>query len=174
MTRDMALEQSPDATWGWRLPAEPHIPGRNARPDDAEIDLIARAAPRPTDPAAWRDNEAYRAGLRLYAYGYYWEAHEVWEPVWMHASLRSQERELTQGLIQIANAALKLRMEQPKAARRLAAIAEKHFREAAFGASSIVMGVDLSGMTVAASAFAENLNREDNAPPPNIPLVGLD
>jgi uncharacterized protein len=161
-------------SWRWRLPDEPHVPGQNKRPPDADISRIARTALRPTNPMTWRDNEAYMAGLRLYAHGYYWEAHEVWEPVWMQAALRSQERELTQGLIQLANAALKLKMDQPKAARRLASIAERHFREATFGATAIVMGVDLPAMTEAARAFVQNLERGGDAPAPVIRLVSED
>jgi uncharacterized protein len=159
-------------SWGWRLPDEPHVPGQNIRPRDADISHIARTAPRPTNPANWRDNEAYMAGLRLYANGYDWEAHEVWEPVWMHAALRSQERELTQGLIQLANAALKLKMDQPKAARRLAAIADRHFREAGFGEATTVMGVDLTAITEASRRFIENLDHGGDAPAPIIPSLG--
>jgi hypothetical protein len=143
----------------WPLPREPHIPGKNPRPPEGEISRIARSAPRPTDPDTWRENEAFLAGLRLYACGYYWEAHEVWEPVWMNARPRSQERELTQGLIQLANAGLKLKMAQPPAARRLAAIAEGHFREAAFGAAKIVMGIDLAALLDVGGAFVDSLER---------------
>jgi hypothetical protein len=128
-------------------------------------------APRPTDPKAWRENEAYRAGLRLYAHGYYWEAHEVWEPVWMHARPKSQEREMTQGLIQLANAALKLKMAQPAAARRLAAIAERHFREAGLGEATVVMGVGLAALIEACGGFVDGLRRGKEAPAPTIPLI---
>jgi hypothetical protein len=135
------------------------------------LSRIARTAPRPTDPRAWRENEAYLAGLHLYANGYYWEAHEVLEPVWMNASPNSQERELTQGLIQLANAALKLKMAQPAAADRLAAIAEKHFREAALGAATIVMGVDIVALIERSNAFAARLKRKAATQAPVIPLV---
>ena len=170
MTAETTFERSFHETWRWRLPDEPHVPGLNIRPPDAAISRIARTAPRPTSSTKWRDNEAHVAGLRLYAHGYYWEAHEVWEPVWMHAFLKSQERELTQGLIQLANAALKLKMAQPKASLRLASVAERHFREAGFGAAAIVMGVDVAAMSKAARAFVENLNRDGDAPAPTIPL----
>jgi uncharacterized protein len=156
----------------WLPAREPHVPGRNHRPADESVSRIARKAPRPTDPQAWRDNEAYLAGLHLYANGFYWEAHEVWEPVWMNASPNSQERELTQGLIQLANAALKLKMAQPAAAARLAGIAEKHFREAALGAARIVMGVDLEVLVKRSNAFAGRLERKAGAEAPVIPLIG--
>jgi uncharacterized protein len=160
-----------DEAFSWPLPRAPHLPGQTPRPTDANISRIAHSAPQPTDAQAWRANESYLAGLRLYAFGYYWEAHEVWEPVWMNARPRSQERELTQGLIQLANAALKLKMSQSSAGRRLAAIAHKHFREASLGGEPVVMGVDLSAMIKASTAFVEKLTRVTDAPPPVIPLT---
>jgi uncharacterized protein len=168
MTRENATIR--DRAWAWPLPHDPHLPGLNARTTDVNISRIARSAPRPTNAKAWRENEAYLAGLRLYACGYYWEAHEVWEPVWMNALPRSQERELTQGLIQLANSALKLKMTQTAAARRLAMIAHKHFREASVGGAPVVMGVDLAAMIEASNAFAERLTRAANAPAPTIPV----
>ena len=95
----------------------------------------------------------------------------MWEPVWANAAPKSQERLLTQGLIQLANAALKLRMEQPRAAGRLATIAETLLREAALGAAVVVMGVDLAAAASAAGAFAETLARGQAAEPPVIPLA---
>jgi predicted metal-dependent hydrolase len=170
--RDGVVGSTTDEAWTWPLPREPHLPGRNPRPNDANINRIVRSAPRPTDPKAWAKNEAYRAGLRLYSHGYYWEAHEVWEPVWMHALPKSQEREMTQGLIQLANAALKLKMAQPAAARRLAAIAEGHFREAALGAAAVVMGVRLDALIEACGGFVDDLRRGREGQAPTIPLTG--
>ncbi len=43
------------------------------------------------------------------------------EPVWMHLPDGGEERLFVQGLIQLANGRLKLRMGRPKAAQRLVA-----------------------------------------------------
>ena len=170
-TAGVDRQTAEDAPRTWPLPRDPHLPGRNPRPTDVNISRIARSAPRPTKEKAWRENEAYQAGLRLYACGYYWEAHEVWEPVWMNARPRSQERELVQGLIQLANAALKLKMSQAAAARRLAVIAHKHFREARHGGAPVVMGVDLGAMIEASGAFCERLKLSALPPTPAIPMT---
>lgn len=115
------------------LPKVPHVPGSGTAPDrDLLAQLKADVPARVTD-ANWREVAAYRNGLALYQAGYFWEAHEVWEPVWMAAAPGSRARSLSQGLIQLANACLKLAMGRPRAARRLLDLAEGHVREAAAG-----------------------------------------
>src|SRR4051795_7805136 len=69
--------------------------------------------------AAWQGDTAYRYGARLFVEGFFWEAHEVWEAVWKASSQNGVERLLLRGLIQLANAALKLRMGRGQAALRL-------------------------------------------------------
>lgn len=90
----------------------PHIPGQNARPPEGSI------------PAG------VEQGKRLFAAGYFWEAHEAWEPVWLELEEGSAERALVQGMIQIANARLKIVMGRAKAAARIAEIAAGHLRDA--------------------------------------------
>lgn len=90
----------------------PHMPGQNARPPEGSI------------PAGVNE------GKRLFTKGYFWEAHEAWEPVWMDLEEDSAERALVQGMIQIANARLKLVMGRAKAAARIAEIAERHLSDA--------------------------------------------
>lgn len=67
--------------------------------------------------------DAFQAGLQYLREGYYWEAHEVLEPVWMALPADSVERKFVQGLIQLANGRLKLCMARPKAALRLVELA---------------------------------------------------
>jgi uncharacterized protein len=134
------------AAYDWPLPLEPYLPGLTKRPDgDDDVHRVAAMAPDPTDPKAWRENAAYLAGFRLYNAGFGWEAHEVWEPVWMHAAPHSAERCLLQGLIQLANARLKFAMKRNQAGSRLVGIAGGLLEQASFAATcEEVMGVDLS------------------------------
>lgn len=69
---------------------------------------------------------AWRAGWHFICHGFHWEAHEVLEPVWMALQPDTPERRFVQAVIQTANAALKLRMDRPKATLRLCGIADKH------------------------------------------------
>lgn len=114
------------------LPDHRHVPGRTARHPEGAFDWIRDQAPARTLSGA--PNPAWDHGLALIAAGFWWEAHEVLEPVWMNAAPNSPERAMAQGVIQIANAALKQEMAKPRAARRLCALAEGHVREAGAGA----------------------------------------
>lgn len=119
-----------------------HLPGVNARPDDRLLERWAALAPPVTDPGRAHANPAWRYGLQLLADGYYWEAHELLEPVWYNAAPNSRHRLLVQGVIQLANACLKAELGRHKAAMRLAAIARVHFVDAAAAGPGTVMGID--------------------------------
>ncbi|MDD9908630.1 MAG: DUF309 domain-containing protein [Ahrensia sp.] len=73
-------------------------------------------------PEALVGSEAFQCGLHYLETGYFWEAHEVLEPVWLALPAGSAERFLVQALIQFANAKLKLEMQRPRAAKRICAI----------------------------------------------------
>ena len=85
---------------------------------------------------------AWRAGWQFVRAGYFWEAHEVLEPVWMALPPNSAERRFVQGVIQAANAALKLEMGRPRAALRLCGIADDWLAET--GGAERIMGLAVS------------------------------
>ena len=59
-------------------------------------------------PGDWPDCEPYLYGIDLFNNGYWWEAHETWEIVWLAAGDRSTRCGIfVQGLIQLAAAQLK-------------------------------------------------------------------
>lgn len=72
---------------------------------------------------------AFRHAIALYHAGYYWEAHEVWEGLWIAEGRTGPVAEALRGLIALAAAGVKVRQGQPRgvasharrAARRLAA-----------------------------------------------------
>jgi hypothetical protein len=114
------------------LPTHKHIPGQNARHPEDAFDWIRDQA------AAEAGNAAWLYGLRLLREGFYWEAHEVLEPVWMASAPNSAEKAMAQAVIQLANAALKLDMGKPKAAVRLAGMVEALASDAARGGESVL------------------------------------
>ncbi|WP_417586518.1 DUF309 domain-containing protein [Pararhodobacter oceanensis] len=124
---------------GFILPEVAHIPGRNPRPDEAIF--AAAKAGIPADPAQLGESAAFRAGFTAFDAGYYWEAHELWEPVWMQAPPASRARHLLQGLIQLANAGLKFRMSRPDAARKALARADYAIGECFRSDSAAVLGL---------------------------------
>jgi hypothetical protein len=99
---------------GWPLPGYAHIPGRTSTAD-AQLEQVLAEMDRHEDRLAQR----CLYGCQLFEAGFYWEAHEAWEPVWHAARPNSAAALLIQAAIALANAALKIRMQQPRAARRL-------------------------------------------------------
>jgi len=69
--------------------------------------------------ADWRDCEPYLYGVDLFNHGYWWEAHEAWEAVWLAAGRETQEGQFVQGLIQLAGAQLKRFTDVPSGAQML-------------------------------------------------------
>ncbi|MFV0297065.1 MAG: DUF309 domain-containing protein, partial [Hyphomicrobiaceae bacterium] len=100
----------------------------------------------------WPKAVPYLSGLALYRRGFYWEAHEVWEPVWRAAPPNSRERYLLAGLIQLANGCLKVRMARISAAGRLFAAARQLVSEAGLAGSGVtdrVLGLSPGGIVAA-------------------------
>lgn len=107
----------------WIIPAQAYVPGRTERPAEGVYDPIRETAQAGMTAEALARSAAFRHGLLYIESGFYWEAHEVLEPVWMALPEHSTERRFVQALIQTANGLLKLCMERPKAALRLCGIA---------------------------------------------------
>ena len=64
------------------------------------------------------------------------------EAVWMRTPEGSQERDMTQALIQLANARLKITMQRPRAAWRLCNMVEGHL--ARCDATARILGLEVS------------------------------
>ena len=122
------------------MPAHAYIPGKTLRHGENAFDAVKALAPEVTRDADAASNIAWNHGLRLLNSGFYWEAHEVLETVWMAAPTNSRERYLVQAVIQLANAALKRRMGKEKAAIRIAGLA-KEAALRAFAGRDTVMGI---------------------------------
>lgn len=127
-------------------PAWAYVPGQNARHPDGTFDQLCVSVRPGMTSAELAQTDAWLAGLQFIDAGYFWEAHEVIEPVWMAIPDAWPERKAVQVVIQIANANLKLRMGRPKAVLRICAIAESLLADGHAGCSA--MGVnrrDLKG-----------------------------
>ena len=101
------------------VPKHAYVPGQTARHAEGRFAPVCATAQLGMSPAQLAQSEAFCTGLFYLKRGYFWEAHELFEPVWMALEEGSEERCLLQALIQLANAQLKLRMHRPKAASRL-------------------------------------------------------
>ncbi len=101
------------------LPEYAYIPGISQRHPETAFDALKSTALPGHNAAELAACDAFTAGIRFLHEGYYWESHEVLEAVWMRLPDGSTERAFVQGLIQLANGHLKLRMGRHKAALRL-------------------------------------------------------
>ncbi|MFW2541956.1 DUF309 domain-containing protein [Primorskyibacter sp. 2E107] len=118
----------------WR-PPHAYVPGQTRRhPEDLFDPLKQIAQPLERSPA-------FVHGLRMLREGYFWEAHECLEPVWMAAPANSGEKLMVQGVIQLANARLKAVMGKSNAEARLRAEARRLMSEAFARAGAPVLGL---------------------------------
>ncbi|MEM9062342.1 MAG: DUF309 domain-containing protein [Pseudomonadota bacterium] len=136
----------------WPHPKDAHIPGRTPRPTESPAYDATADAPVYTVDRMWSENETYLYGIEIYNAGFFWEAQEVWEPVWMRAAGNSRERLLLQGLIQLTNACLKIAMEHPTAALRLLDVAECKLSDAAQKCPTL-MGLNLPDLQTSVGSF---------------------
>ena len=113
------------------LPPYAYIPGKTPRHAEGFFDAIRNTAQPGMGLRALLGSAAFETGLAYLHAGFNWEAHEVFEPVWMALPAGSAGRDFVQGLIQLANARLKLEMGRPRAAARLCAMTRGHWQGAA-------------------------------------------
>ena len=135
------------------LPAEPHVPGQNSRPDEA-IFAAVKAAFGPDYVGQPEHSDPFRCGLVAFDAGYYWEAHELWEAVWLRLPPASRARHVMQGLIQLANAGLKHRMNRPDAAQKALARADYAIIEGLRGCEGLVMGLHANDIALRRDAVS--------------------
>src|SRR6516165_5519584 len=101
------------------LPPYTFVPGRTPHPvsDPAGHSFGAKPErPAAPDPARWRECRAYLRGLDLFNHGYYWEAHEAWEGLWLAAGRAGTTADFLKGLIKLAAAGVKSREGRPAGA----------------------------------------------------------
>jgi len=102
-------------------PAYAHVPGVTPHPirdpdgHSYKLKLPDVAAP---DPADWPTCDLYGYGIDLFNAGYYWEAHEAWEAVWVAAGRRGTSADFLKALIKLAAAGVKICEATPAGARR--------------------------------------------------------
>lgn len=132
------MAQLPPADW---RPSYAFLPGQTLEHEGQELAAIrATVAGVPTDRLT--TTAAWTFGLDFLRDGYFWEAHEVLEAVWLALPPNSAERVLCQGLIQLANAGLKQVMQRDTAAARLRQIARDRIAEGVARGGLQPLGLD--------------------------------
>ncbi len=109
------------------FPPYAYLPGRHPHP--VRDPAGHSHEPNPGADEAVPGLDMFRWGIDLFNHGYYWEAHEAWEPLWHAAKHDAQRRRFFKGLILLAAAGVKLREGKQIAAARHAARAAVHLRQ---------------------------------------------
>ena len=146
------------------MPAYRYIPGRHPHPYrgvDGHQHLVGE---HPSGEEAWGH------GLDLFDHRFYWESHEVWEPLWMSLPAESAERELVQAMIQWAASLLKRHMGADEAAARLCSRAQARV-QVARRAGPVCRGLDLDALLeqMGAAGWPAPLARFTAGDPPGSP-----
>jgi uncharacterized protein len=136
------------ADWLAKL-GTPYLPGSGVEPPRAALHVARSSVPRRVDVEWLTDAPGFLLARQLFNAGYFWETHEVLEPLWEATLPNSQERHFLQGLIQLANACLKLRMQHPNAAVRLLAETGRFLTSA----RGLEVGVNLETLAEQCVAF---------------------
>ncbi|MDA1230883.1 MAG: DUF309 domain-containing protein [Planctomycetota bacterium] len=109
----------------------------------------------------WIQSSDYLFGIDLFNHGFYWEAHETWEQVWIELGRTGRDADFIKGLIKLAASGVKAREVRPIGVQRHARRAHELFRlvsdtcidnEAGIRCG----GMDLKSLCAAADAIAEN------------------
>jgi uncharacterized protein len=109
----------------------------------------------PIAPHSWRDSPAFLRGVDLFNDGYYWEAHEAWEPLWHALGRTGPSADVIRGLIKLAAAGVKVREGQPHGVATHARRAAELFESAAREVGRRAFGIDLIDLAETARKVAE-------------------
>jgi uncharacterized protein len=111
------------------FPTYAYLPGKHPHPVRDPRGHSYRNEPVTVAVEAALGSDVFRWGIDLFNHGYYWEAHEAWEPLWHAAKQSIQHRQFFKGLILLAAAGVKIREGKWVAAARHAARAAALFRQ---------------------------------------------
>ena len=115
------------------LPPYSYVPGRFPHPATDPAGHSFAHQPQsvaPLDPARWQQSREFCHALRLFDAGYYWEAHEAWEALWVAAGRTGPDATALKGLIKLAAAGVKAREGNAAGVERHARRAAELFRAA--------------------------------------------
>ncbi len=150
------------------FPAYAYQPGRTPHPTrdpGGHSHGAPTEPPDPPDPERWRACDDYLFGIDLFNYGFYWEAHEAWEGLWVACGRNGPTATFLQALINLAAAGFKARLGSARGMSANAATALRLFQSFAIQSGQPrghYMGLDIGGLTGRAAALSRP--RPDSGP----------
>ena len=143
------------------FPPYAYVPGETPHPtrDPGGHSYGAEfAIPEPPDPEEWRACRDYLYGIDLFNRGFYWEAHEAWEGLWVACGRRGPTAIYLQALINLAATGFKARSGSAGGMRANADKAARLFEFVASHAGSHwtrYMGLDIRALADFATAISK-------------------
>jgi hypothetical protein len=119
----------------------------------------------------WRESPAYLRGVVLFNDGYYWEAHEAWEPLWHALGRSGPQADAIKALIKLAAAGVKVREGQPHGVVTHAGRAGDLFEGVAREVGGRLFGLDLVAMAGVARQIAERPPVDTSGPGTPVAVV---
>lgn len=112
----------------------------------------------------WKHSSDYLFAIDLFNHGFYWEAHETWEQLWIEFGRSGRDADFIKGLIKLAAAGVKAREGRAIGVQRHACRANELFRlvsDSLTDREDAVRfgGMDLRSLCEAAESIAENSAR---------------
>lgn len=119
----------------------------------------------------WRGSAAYLRGVDLFNDGYYWEAHEAWEPLWHAHGRRGPQADAIKALIKLAAAGVKVREGQPRGVATHAGRAAALLEGVARKVGPRLLGLDLLAMAAESRRIAERPPADSSLPGAAVAVV---
>jgi uncharacterized protein len=115
------------------------------------------------DDTQWQGCDEYLFGIDLFNHGYWWEAHEALEAVWVAAGRQTETGLFIQGLIQVAVAHLKKFQGFDDVARRMGADGLEKMKHI----KGVYLGINVEAFRNDVKSYSTN----DKHPPVTIALI---
>lgn len=147
-----SISQPPRLVPDRPFPPYAYVPGRTPHPtrDPDGYSYGAKfEVPLPPDPEEWRACGDYLYGIDLFNHGFYWEAHEAWEGLWVSCGRRGLTATYLQALINLAASGFKARWGNASGMRANAETAVRLFKSVTrhFGSNRTrYMGLDVRAL----------------------------
>jgi uncharacterized protein len=144
------------------FPPYAYIPGRTPHPTrdpDGHSYGATHGGSEPPVPQDWHACRDYLYGMDLFNHGFYWEAHEAWEGLWVACGRQGPTATFLQALINLAAAGFKARWGNARGMQANAGTALRLFTAAArqIGPGGPrYMGLDLPALAEQAAALARS------------------
>ena len=130
----LPITPSPRLVPDRELPPYAYAPGQTPHPTrdhDGHSFANEPHTPAPPDPENWRSCRDYLYGIDLFNHGFFWEAHETWEGLWIACGRQGTTATYLKALINLAATGFKAHLGNERGMRANAATAARLFQSAA-------------------------------------------